>query len=132
MVLQYGLEVSAETVIESVAERSAIEQNFHDVKEVHGAGEQQVRNVWCNVACWNLCLWLHTIVELWAWNRSGNTLKQRADRPWHDVSRRASHADRLKTLKKHTFRETFPQLPRHQCVAGKIQQLFHALTKLVN
>ncbi|MBL8818591.1 MAG: transposase [Planctomyces sp.] len=125
-------DVSAEMIIESVAQRSAIEQNFHDVKEVHGAGEQQVRNVWCNVACWNLCLWLHTIVELWAWNRSGNTLKKRADRPWDDVSRRPSHADRLKTLKKHTLRETFSQLPRHQRAARKIRQLFQALTKLIN
>ncbi|GDX92102.1 hypothetical protein LBMAG46_21090 [Planctomycetia bacterium] len=58
--------VSPEMIIESVADRSAIEQNFHDVKEVHGAGEQQVRNVWCSVACWNLCLWLHTMVELWS------------------------------------------------------------------
>ena len=47
--------VAAETIIESMADRSAIEQNFHDVKEVHGAGQQQVRNVWSNVACWNLC-----------------------------------------------------------------------------
>ena len=88
--------------------------------------------MWCNVACWNLCLCLHTIVELWAWNRSGNTLKQRADRPWDDVSRRPSHADRLKTLKKHRLRETFSQLPRHQRAARKIQHLFQALTKLVN
>ena len=124
--------VSAVTIIESVADRSAIEQNFHDVKEVHGAGEQQVRNVWCNVACWNLCLWLHTIVELWSWKRSGDSLKQRDDRPWDDPSRRPSHADRLKTLKKHTLRETFSSLPRHQRAARKIQQLFHALTKLVN
>ncbi|MCA8996042.1 MAG: hypothetical protein KDA80_03635 [Planctomycetaceae bacterium] len=60
-----------------MADRSAIEQNFHDVKEVHDAGQQQVRNVWCNVACWLLCLWLHTLVELWKWLRSGATLKQR-------------------------------------------------------
>ena len=83
--------VSAEVIIEAVADRSAIEQNFHDVKEVHGAGQQQVRNVWSNVACWNMCLWLHTIVELWSWRRSGTTLKQRDDRPWDDPSRRPSH-----------------------------------------
>lgn len=124
--------VCAEMIIESVADRAAIEQNFHDVKEIHGAGEQQVRNVWCNVACWNLCLWMHTIVELWSWRRSGNTLKQRDDRPWDDASRRPSHADRLKTLKKHTLRETFSRMPRHQRAARKIQQLFLALTKLVN
>src|SRR5262249_40290089 len=35
---------------EAVADRAAIEQDFHDVKEVHGAGQQQVRNYWANVA----------------------------------------------------------------------------------
>jgi len=122
--------VSAATIIEAVADRSAIEQNFHDVKEVHGAGQQQVRNVWCNVACWNLCLWLHTIVELWSWRRSGNTLRQRADRPWDDAARRPSHADRLKTLRKQVIRETFSALPRPIRAARKIQRLVQALTRL--
>jgi len=31
-------------ILECVADRSAIEQNFHDVKEVEGAGQQQLRN----------------------------------------------------------------------------------------
>jgi hypothetical protein len=123
-------DVSAETVIESVADRSAIEQNFHDVKEVHGSGQQQVRNIWCNVACWNLCLWLHTLVELWSWRRSGTTLKQRDDRPWDEPLRRPSHADRLKTLRKHVLRESFSALPRVQRTKRKIQALFNALTRL--
>jgi hypothetical protein len=123
--------LSVETIIDSVADRAAIEQNFHDVKEVHGSGEQQVRNVWCNVACWNLCLWLHTLVELWSWKRSGNTLKQRSDRPWDDPSRRPSHADRVKTLKKLTIRDSFSNLPRRQRAARKIQRLFHALANLI-
>jgi hypothetical protein len=122
--------VSTETIIEAVAERSAIEQNFHDVKEVHGAGQQQVRNLWSNVACWNLCLWLHTIIELWSWRRSGNTLRSREDRPWDDPSRRPSHADRLKTLRKQVFQETFSALPRRQRAARKIRNLWNALTRL--
>jgi hypothetical protein len=122
--------VSAETIIAAVADRSAIEQNFHDVKEVHGSGQQQVRNVWCSVACWNLCLWLHTLVELWSWRRSGTTLKQRTDRPWDEASRRPSHADRLKTLKKHVLGESFSALPRVQRTKRKIQALFKALTRL--
>jgi hypothetical protein len=109
-----------------------IEQNFHDIKEVHGAGEQQVRNVWSNVACWNLCLWLHTMVELWSWKRSGNTLRQRKDRPWDNPARRPSHADRLKTLRKHTLEETFFRLPLDQGSARKIKRVFHALARLVN
>ena len=123
---------SVETIIESVADRAAIEQNFHDIKEVHGAGEQQVRNVWSNVACWNLCLWLHTMVELWSWKRSGNTLRQRKDRPWDNPARRPSHADRLKTLRKHTLEETFFRLPLDQGSARKIKRVFHALARLVN
>jgi hypothetical protein len=110
---------SVEMIIESVADRAAIEQNFHDIKEVHGAGEQQVRNVWSNVACWNLCLWLHTMVDLWSWKRSGNTLRQRKDRPWDNPARRPSHADRLKTLRKQTLEETFFRLPLGQGSAQK-------------
>lgn len=124
-------QLSVETILECVADRAAIEQNFHDVKEVHGAGQQQVRNVWCNVACWNLCLWLHTLVELWSWNRSGKTLKQRTDRPWDDDSRRPSHADRLKTLRKHVIRETFSAIPRRQRAARKTKHLVNALTRLI-
>lgn len=123
--------LQAETIIRCAADRSAIEQNFHDVKEVHGAGQQQVRNVWCNVACCNLCLWLHTLVELWSWKRSGETLKQRDDRPWDDPSRRPSHADRVKTLRKQLLHETISTLPRPQRSARKIQTLLKALTRLV-
>lgn len=125
------LHVPVPTILECVADRSAIEQNFHDVKEVHGAGQQQVRNVWCNVACWHLCLWLHTLVELWSWRRSGKTLKQRHDRPWDVLSRRPSHADRVKTLKKSVLAESFSRLPRSQRSKRKIQTLFGALKNIV-
>ncbi|MFM8725856.1 MAG: transposase, partial [Planctomycetaceae bacterium] len=124
--------LSPEMIIESVADRSAIEQNFNDVKEVHGAGEQQVRNVWCNVACWNLRLRLQTMVEFWSWRCSGTTLKQRDDRPWDAPTRRPCHADRLKALKKQTLCETFSALPRRQHTARKIQRLFQTLARLVS
>ncbi|MBI1314662.1 hypothetical protein GC176_25495 [bacterium] len=68
-------------MLECVADRAAIEQNFHDVKEVEGAGQQQLRNVFPNVAARHVCLWVHTLVELWSWYRSGPRLKQRDDRP---------------------------------------------------
>ena len=56
-------------ILEAFADRATIEQDFHDVKEVWGAGQQQVRNIWTNLAVYNLNLWMHTLVELWAWNR---------------------------------------------------------------
>src|SRR5438477_5636452 len=38
-------ELSVTSILEAVADRSALEQVFHDVKEVHGAGQQQLRHV---------------------------------------------------------------------------------------
>jgi hypothetical protein len=85
-------------IIEAFADRAAIEQVFHDVKEVWGSGQQQVRNVWANIACWHLNLWLFTLVELWSWNKSAKELTRRDDSPWDDPQRRPSHADRRKAL----------------------------------
>ena len=31
------------------------------MKEIWGAGQQQVRNVWSNIGCWHLNQWLHTL-----------------------------------------------------------------------
>lgn len=36
-------------ILEAAAARWALEEHFHDVKEVWGAGQQQVRNVWSNI-----------------------------------------------------------------------------------
>lgn len=57
-----------EEIIECFAERPSLEQVFYDVKEAWGSNQQQVRNLWTNIAVWHLNLWLHTLVELWAWN----------------------------------------------------------------
>lgn len=123
-------ELPVEVILECVADRAAIEQNFHDVKEVEGAGQQQLRNVFANVAAWHLCLWTHTLLELWCWRRGGTRLKQRGDRPWDDAPRRPSHADRLKTLRREAIHETFSQLPRRDGAASKIRRLIKRLTCL--
>jgi hypothetical protein len=86
-------------ILEAFADRATIEQDFHDVKEVWGAGQQQVRNIWTNVAVYNLNLWMHTLVELWAWDRSHQQLCDRSDSPWDDAQRRPSHANRRKALR---------------------------------
>lgn len=123
-------DLSVEVILECVADRSAIEQNFHDVKEVEGAGQQQLRNVFSNVAAFHLCLWTHTLVELWSWRRGGTRLKQRDDRPWDDADRRPSHADRLKTVRRAAIAETFSALPVRQRASRKIRDLINRLTKL--
>lgn len=92
--------VSAGEILEAVADRGTIEQDFLDLKEVIGAGQQQLRNVWANVGAWNLNLWTHTLVELWAWKEPKSVLVNRADSPWDRADRRPSHADRRKALAK--------------------------------
>ena len=90
---------TVEQILEAFADRATIEQNFHDQKEVWGTGQQQVRNIWTNVGVFNLNLWMHTLVELWAWNMSHDELCDRSDSPWDNVERRPSHANRRKALR---------------------------------
>jgi hypothetical protein len=91
-------------ILETVAARWAIEEQFHDVKEVWGAGQQQVRNVWSNIGCWNLNGWIYTMVELCCWDQEQSQLSDRADRPWDNADRRPSHADRRRTIAREMLR----------------------------
>ena len=116
-------------ILEAFADRATIEQDFHDVKEVWGSGQQQVRNIWTNLAVYNLNLWMHTLVELWAWDRSARaTLSIAATRPGTMPERRPSHANRRKALRQQILRNelstitaawSLPQKssasPRHSC-----------------
>ena len=93
-------DLSVASILETVADRSALEQVFHDVKEVHGAGQQQLRHVWANVGAWNLIGWWHTLVELWAWDRPQSRLRDGSDSPWDKPERRPSHANRCQELRR--------------------------------
>jgi hypothetical protein len=90
-------------ILEAFADRAAIEQDFHDVKEVWGAGQQQLRNLWANIGAYHLNLWIHSLVELWAWRRTKAVLRNRRACPWDDRKRRPSHADRRKALRRTFF-----------------------------
>ena len=99
------------SILEAVADRSSLEQVFHDVKEVHGAGQQQLRHVWANVGAWNLIGWWHTLVELWAWHRPHAELCDRSESPWDKMRRRPSHADRCRQLRHQALEEEYSHLP---------------------
>jgi DDE superfamily endonuclease len=94
-------------ILEAVAARWAIEEQFHDVKEVGGAGQQQVRNIWSNIGCWNLIGWLYALVELCCWDIDKSELTDRSDRPWDNPQRRPSHADRRRTIAREMLHQTF-------------------------
>lgn len=100
-------------VLEAVAGRWAIEEHFHDVKEVWGAGQQQVRNVWSNIGCWHLNQWLYTLVELCCWEVPKSELTDRRSRPWDNPDRRPSHADRRRWISREMLQQQFlAALPR--------------------
>ena len=80
--------------------RSSIEQDVHDVKEVSVAGRQQVRNLWTNIAAFNLNLGVHTLLEYWAWHKPAEEIRDRADSPRCDPDRRPNHTDRRKALRR--------------------------------
>lgn len=117
-------------ILEAFADRATIEQDYHDVKEVWGSGQQQVRNIWTNVAVYNLNLWMHTLVELWCWNRKGNDLRDRSDSPWDDPDRRPSHANRRKALRQHIMETEFSIIRAVWRLPRKITRLARALMDL--
>jgi hypothetical protein len=121
---------SVVAILEAFADRATIEQDFHDLKEVWGTGQQQVRNIWTNLAVYNLNLWMHTLVELWAWNRSREQLCDRSDSPWDDASRRPSHANRRKALRQHILRNELSTITTHWRLPRKIIQLAKSLIAL--
>jgi hypothetical protein len=125
------LEASAVQILEAVADRYAIEQNFSDIKEIQGAGQQQVRTVNSNVGAFHLNLWLHSLVELWAWNKSAKALCDRSDSPWDDVWRRPSHADKCSALRREVLRQTFSVSSCKSHEIAKIHKQFYKLLKLV-
>ena len=125
-----NLSASAEQILQAVSDRMAIEQNFHDLKEIEGAGQQQVRSYFANIGVFHLNMWVHTLVELWAWSQKTSAVCDRSDSPWDNQFRRPSHADkcisfRLDVLKK-AFFETFDHSRRNR----KIARQFYKLMKL--
>lgn len=95
--------VSAAEVLEGMADRSAIEQTFRDVKEVWGAGQQQVRNVYANLGAMAVNLACYSVVEAWAWLRSEEELVARP--AWDAEDRRPSHADKRRALQREILQQ---------------------------
>ena len=121
---------TAVEIIEAFADRATIEQDFHDVKEVWGTGQQQVRNIWTNLAVYHLNLWMHTLVELWSWNRPHGKLCDRSQSPWDDADRRPSHADRRKTLRQQILRAELSTITAAWSLPQKILTLARRLMAL--
>lgn len=125
-------EASPTEILEAVADRAAIEQDFYDFKEVRGTSEQQPRYYWATVAAFHLTLWLRTLVELWAWRRSHRELVDRGPSPWDDSTRRPSHADRCKALRRSCIRAELTPTRTSRRLTPKIRAVLRRLLRMVS
>jgi hypothetical protein len=100
------------------------------VKEVHGSGQQQLRNLYSNIAAFNLNLWAYTLIELWAWGKTHKALCDRSASPWDDAERRPSHANRRNALRRASIRGEFSALHAARPITRKFRSLFERLLAL--
>jgi hypothetical protein len=109
--------------LECFADRSSIEHAFHEIKEIWGGGQQQVRNLFTNVACYHLNLWMHSLVETWGWSKTADELCDRSSSPWDCVPRRPSHADRRNDLRRRCFQNELSAVELKHQIDPKINKL---------
>jgi SRSO17 transposase len=122
-------DATAVEILEAMADRGALEQTNKDVKEVWGAGEQQVRNLDSNIGCFNMNLWMYSLVETWAWNRPEEELADRSDSPWDNQPRRPSHRDKRKALQREVLRGEIQAVlssqPNPEEIAALVERLLN-------
>ena len=108
-------------ILATVADRFSLETAFKDVKEVVGAGQQQVRFVWASVGAFHICLWTFTMTEAWAWNRPAEELVDRSASPWDSPLRRPSHADKRRAWRRELLGEEIRAVLRPGVTEAEIQ-----------
>jgi hypothetical protein len=121
---------TAAEVLEAMADRNAKEQFYKDVKEVEGAGQQQVRNVHSSEGCFNLNLWMFGVVEAWAWDKEEEELIDRSASPWDREPRRPSHADKRKALQREVLLAEIEETLAGRPTKGEIRELAERLLGL--
>lgn len=118
-------------VLGLVADRFSLETCFRDVKEVVGAGQQQVRHVWASVGSFHVCLWTFTMTECWAWNRDPDGLVvHRRESPWDDKPRRPSHADKRRAWRRELLANEMDAVLRDGADHEEIRDLAERLLNL--
>jgi hypothetical protein len=122
--------VPAALILEVMADRGAIEQMFKDLKEVWGAGQQQVRNVYASVGAFAVNLALCSVVEAWAWARADEELVDRSQSPWDTEDRRPSHADKRKALQREILRAEIRAVVGRRAERQEFQNLTRRLLEL--
>jgi hypothetical protein len=94
-----------------------------------GAGQQQVRRVWCNVGAFRLNLW--SLVAVTAGAERAKDWVDRRGSPWDRGARRPSVAACRKALRRRCLAEGFQRVPAAGEVAPKMANFARRLMKLV-
>ncbi len=121
---------SVADILEMVADRFALEISFREVKQVVGAGQQQVRFLWSNLGAFHICLWTYTMTEAWAWARDDKELVDRSGSPWDSSLRRPSHADKRRAWRREILGEEIRATLRLGVTEAEIQATADRLLSL--
>ena len=122
---------SVADILESVAARFSLEVTFRDLKDVVGAGQQQVRRVRASVGAFGVCVWTFTMTEAWAWNRGVTDLvAHRSASPWDDGTRRPSHADKRRAWRRELLAAEIRTVLRPGLTEPEIQTVAERLLDL--
>jgi hypothetical protein len=123
--------VGVADILGAVAGRFGLETCFRDLKEIVGAGQQQVRFVWASVGAFHLCVWSFTMTEAWAWGRDEKALVgHRSASPWDDDPRRPSHADKRRAWRRELLGEEIQAVLRPGLTERQIRAAAERLLNL--
>ena len=117
-------------ILGAVADRFSLEIALRDLKQVVGAGQQQVRRWWASVGAFAVCLWSQTMTEAWAWERKAEEVVDRSSSPWDVSSRRPSHADKRRAWRGELLGEEIRAVLREGASDEEIQATAERLLDL--
>jgi hypothetical protein len=117
-------------ILRMVADRFSLEIAFREVKQVVGAGQQQVRFLWANIGAFHACLWTYTMTEVWAWGRMQEELVDRSASPWDKASRRPSHSDKRRAWRRELLGEEIREVLRPGATEAEIRATAERLLSL--
>ena len=107
-----------------VSDRFSLGTCFRDLKQVIGAGHQQVRGVASNVGCFHPRAWALTLTEVWAWNQKADArVAHRSASPWDDPKCRPSHADKRRAWQRELLAEEIQAVVGRHHGPANIQNL---------
>ncbi|MBY0460008.1 MAG: transposase [Gemmataceae bacterium] len=118
-------------ILGRVADRFSLETAFRDLKDVVGAGQQQVRRARASVGVFHVCLWTFTMTEGWAWGQQKNRLVgHRGTSPWDEKTRRPSHADKRRAWRRVMLAEELRAVLPDATSSKKVRKLTERLLDL--